>query len=78
MAKTSVIERNKKRRRMEKKFRAKREDLLKQRTQAFKQGEIPWEIHPAGQLDEKSVRSSQSPKGQTPISCPQPLPPRRA
>jgi len=44
MAKTSVIERDKKRRYMEKKVRAKRKELLKQRAEAFKQGEIPWEI----------------------------------
>lgn len=44
MAKTSVIERDKKRRNLEKKFRAKREDLLQLRTEAFKKGEIPWEI----------------------------------
>jgi len=44
MAKTSVVERNKKRQRLEKKFRAKREDLLKQRAELFKKGEIPWEI----------------------------------
>ena len=44
MPKTSVIERNKKRQRLEKKFRAKREALLAECKAAYKKGEIPWEI----------------------------------
>lgn len=44
MAKTSVVERNKKRQRMETKYRAKKAALKEARKDAYKKGEIPWEV----------------------------------
>lgn len=44
MAKTSVIERNKKRQRMETKYRAKKNALKEARKAAYKKGEIPWDV----------------------------------
>ena len=45
MAKVSVVARNEKRRRMEKKYRAKKAALLEQCKAAYKKGEIPWELN---------------------------------
>ncbi len=44
MAKQSIIARNKKRQRLEEKYRPKREELKRLRREAYVKGEIPWEI----------------------------------
>lgn len=44
MAKISSIERNKKRERLEEKYRGKRQDLKALAKESYARGEIPWEI----------------------------------
>jgi small subunit ribosomal protein S14 len=44
MAKTSIVERGKKRAKLEQKNRKKRADLKEQARQSYIKGEIPWEV----------------------------------
>ena len=44
MAKLSMIERDKRREKLEKKFRAKRQELKKLAREAYTKGEIPWDV----------------------------------
>lgn len=45
MAKISVVERNKKRIKMESKYRGLRNELKEAARQAYIEGDIPWDIH---------------------------------